>query len=321
MAIPVPYSIAAAADASDRLELVAGADIDSAKREEFRTRWGVTALYEDYEEMVDRERPDVVAVCTGARLHARMAVNVAEAAVPMIYLEKAIACSMIEADSILEACREYKTLFTTGVLRRFDTRYQKARELIANGEIGKLQALVHFAPASLMHGHIHSIDTLMYLAGDPCAIRVRGELRPTDLRIDENIVDEDPHATYHIEFPDGVEAWTIPAGNWEFEALGSEGAIRSTSNGVGWGLRKVKPGGARGELEPVPYEPPAPISPTRWCLEDLVSAYEEGREPLGSIEIAHHATEICLAVAESHRLGGQWLTFPIENRSLYVNHW
>ena len=55
-------------------------------------------------------------------------------------------------------------------------------------------------------------------------------------------------------------------------------------------------------------------------LEDLVSAYESGRPSLGNIDITHHITEACLAVAESHRRGGEWVSLPITNRDLYVFH-
>ena len=58
-----PYSVAAACRASDRLQVVAGADIDAAKRADFTERWGVAALYDDYVEMIRQEDPDLVAVC------------------------------------------------------------------------------------------------------------------------------------------------------------------------------------------------------------------------------------------------------------------
>ena len=73
----VPYSVAAATKASQVLELVAGADLLSEKREEFQQRWG-TAVYEDYREMIDEEKPDLVAICTAACLP-KPANNVADA--------------------------------------------------------------------------------------------------------------------------------------------------------------------------------------------------------------------------------------------------
>ncbi len=319
-AVALPYSIAAACHASQKLELIAGADLLEEKRQAFGQRWGVSALYEDYLEMIRKESPHLVAICTRGELHAEMAIHVAQTEVPMIYLEKAMACSMKEADAVLAVCKEHGVYLNTGVLRRFDSRYQQARQWIEQGAIGELRAGVHYAPSSLLHGHIHSVDTLMYLMGDPQALRVRGELRPRNLNIEENRLDKDPGATYHIEFENGLEAWTIPVGQWDFEIFGTKGSLRSMNNGVDWRLRQETRVGRRTTHAEAPYPPPACESATLFCLEDLVAAYEEEHPPLGDVQIAHHGTEICFAVAESHRQGGSWIELPLANRELYIWH-
>ncbi|MCZ6680330.1 MAG: Gfo/Idh/MocA family oxidoreductase [Candidatus Poribacteria bacterium] len=153
-AITLPYSIAAACQGIESLELAAGADVLTEKREAFGKRWGVTALYEDYLEIIAQEKPDLVAICTKGELHAEMAIRVAEAGVPMIYLEKAMACSMLEADAVLKACHANNVFLNTGVLRRFDSRYRQARQWIARGEIGDLRAGVHFENRALYVWHV-----------------------------------------------------------------------------------------------------------------------------------------------------------------------
>ena len=62
----LPYSIAASCRASDHLDIAAGCDLHAEKREAFKDRWGVEALYDDCMEMVRQEQPDIVAVCTTA---------------------------------------------------------------------------------------------------------------------------------------------------------------------------------------------------------------------------------------------------------------
>jgi len=321
-AVALPYSIAAACQKIDALELVAGADILPEKREAFSKRWGVHALYEDYLQMIAREKPDLVAICTKGELHAEMAVRVAEAGVPMVYLEKAMACSMEEADGVLKACQENGVYLNTGVLRRFDSRYRQARQWIEQGAIGEPRTGVHYAATNLMHGHIHSVDTLMYLMGDPKAVAVTGTLRPHSSRIQNNRLDNDPNATYHVEFENGIEAWSIPSGHWDFEIFGTKGSIKGVNNGMEWRLRNRETplGAKRVVYTEAPYPTPPSKSATQFCLEDLVQAYEAKRPPLGDVAIAHHATEICLAVAESHRQGGVRVVLPLENRSLYVWH-
>jgi predicted dehydrogenase len=312
------YSIAAASKVSNRLEVVTGADIDPAKRSAFVERWGVSNLYEDYEEMIRQEQPDLVAICTKGVLHAEMATRVAELGAPMIFCEKAIACSMEEADRVLQAVQAKNTPFNTGVLRRFNKGFHLAKELIANGEIGEPKAAVHYAATNLLHGHIHSLDTLSFLLGDPKVESIRGELFPRDLAIENNRLDKDPNGIFQARFANGVEATSVPAGGWEFEVLGSRGSVRVMENGSRVTLRQAQDPKGR-IMQDVAVPQPETHSTTQFCLEDLVAAYEERRPTLGNIEVTHHLTEVCLALAESHRRNER-ITLPLENRSLYVFH-
>jgi predicted dehydrogenase len=329
----LPYSIAASAVGSPRLELVAGADLDGDKCAAFAQRWNVDAVYGDFREMVERASLDLVAVCTAACLpkphsrspgperrddsHADLTVALCEMGVPMLYVEKAMASSMVRADEVLAAVQKADTVFNTGVLRRFDNRYAVVRDAVLAGVVGDVKSVVHYAPSSLMHGHIHSIDTVSYLIGDPSIEAVRGELLPRDENFSGRHIAFDPHATYQLRFANGVEAWTVPGGYWEFEVLGSEGSIRSLNNGAGVLLRK--PSGKRGWQEE-PFETATPKSPVVQCLEDLVDAYESGQPSTGNVEVTHHITEACIGIAESHLRGGAWVELPLAERDLYVFH-
>ena len=338
----LPYSIATACRASERLEIAAGCDLRSERRSAFAERWDVNALYEDFRDMVREERPDIVAVCTTASglqkparqapdatfrgdSHAELAVALAEMGVPMLYVEKAMASSMTAADDIRDAVVKNGTVFNTGVLRRFDNRYEVVRNAVLRGDVGEPRAAVHYAQSSLMHGHIHSIDTLSWLIGDPAITAVRGEIVPRDYVIENAQIPYDPVATYELAFENGVRAWSIPAAGWEYEIIGTEGTIRSLNNGAGASLRRVPQ--SEGEVrkgrsawEEAPFEFVTPKSTVVSCLEDLVDAYETGRKSLGHVENAHHITEACIAVAESHRLGGAWVDLPLAKRNLYIWH-
>ncbi len=339
---PLPYSIAAACRASERLEIAAGCDLLPERRGDFTRRWGAHAVYEDFTEMVREERPEVVAVCTTASglqkpareapdasfrgdSHAELAVALAEMGVPMLYVEKAMASSMAAADSIRDAVKKNGTVFNTGVLRRFDNRYEVVQNAVLRGDAGEPRAAIHYAQSSLMHGHIHSIDTLSWLIGDPAISSVRGEIAPRDYVIENDHIPYDPTATYELMFENGVRAWSIPAAGWEYEIIGTEGTIRSLNNGAGASLRRVPPGDGherkgRSNWEEAPFDFVTPKSTVVSCLEDLVNAYETGRKSLGNIETAHHITEACIAVAESHRRNGAWVDLPLAGRDLYIWH-
>lgn len=337
-----PYSIAASCRASDRLEVATAADLRPERRDAFRERWGVEAVYEDYRQMVAEQRPDLVAVCTTASglqkpaneapdagfrgdSHAELSVALAELGVPMLYMEKAMASSPRMADAARDACMAAGTLFNTGVLRRFDNRYDAVRQAIADGRIGTPQAAVQYARSNLMHGHVHSIDTLSFLLGDPPIEAIRGELLPREAggaprTVEGDHISSDPDATFQLRFAGGVEAWSVPAGNWEFEVLGSEGVIRSENNGAGISLRKADGPGRRPDMVPAPIEVPEAVSPVVACLEDLVDAYESGRPTRSPVDLSARVVDACVAVAESHRRGGAWVDLPLDARDLYIFH-
>jgi len=320
-AFKLPYSIAGACEACDRLTLACGSDLLEDRRLAFGDRWGCRALYRDFAEMIRQEAPDLVAICTRGDSHAELAVAVADLGVPMIYLEKAMACSMEEADAVKAAVERNGTVLNTGVLRRFGDHYQRMRGLIAEGKIGRPLAVVQMSGGTLLHSNIHAVDFAMYMLGEPRAARVRGELFPRDLQIDGNRLDHDPPAVYQVQFEDGSEAWQVPHGNYDVRVIGTGGIIDALNNGMdfSWRLpRQPESKWARYEQEPlqIGIEKSATVA----CLEDLVEAHETGRPSLNHVGIAHHATEICLAVAESHRRGGAWVDLPLENRGLYVYH-
>lgn len=316
-----PMTLAGAAVASERLELACGCDLQAERRAGFGEKWGVRALYEDFAEMIRQERPDLVAICTKGSNHAALGTAVAELDVPMIYLEKAIAGSMREADALRDAVLAHGCCFNSGVLWRFDNRSWQARRMIEAGDIGEPRAVVQYSGGGILHCGIHAVDKMMYFLGDPPALSVRGELHPPDLKIEGDFIPGDPAANYEVTFSTGATGYGVACGRWEWEIFGAEGTLSCRNDGADWFVSRPTDDQARwGSFEATPCPAAEVRSSTVNCLEDLVEAHETGRQTLGHIAQAHHATEICLAVAESHRQGGARVALPLANRDLYVEH-
>ena len=83
--------------------------------------------------MLERERPDIVSICTHHQLHAPMTIETARLAEPKAILcEKPIALDLESADAMIAAVpARPNTLLVIGHQRRYDRQYVAAREAIA----------------------------------------------------------------------------------------------------------------------------------------------------------------------------------------------
>ena len=119
--------------------LVAVCDLKPDLLEAFARRWPGPALYQDWREMVERERPDVVAIVTSyGSIHGDLAAAVAETGlVKAIYCEKPIASSMAQADRIAAARARHHVAYSCAHVFRWNARYRQALAWIRDGAIGR----------------------------------------------------------------------------------------------------------------------------------------------------------------------------------------
>jgi predicted dehydrogenase len=151
-------------------ELVALCDVDPDAVRTFGVATGVSGdgQFTDYEELLDTVRPDAVHVCTWPDAHAAVTRAAAGRGVH-VYCEKPIALDLDEADGMIAACREADVALGINHHRRGDARFLRAKELIAQGEVGALRVMVgdHGGGAwRMMSQSTHLYDLFRFLAGD-----------------------------------------------------------------------------------------------------------------------------------------------------------
>ena len=162
------------------VELAACADISPEALEAFGTQFNVPAQrrYLDYNEMLDKEKPDLVSICSLHHLHASMTIDAAAHKPKAILCEKPIAMSLEEADAMIEACRRSGTLLVIGHQRRFSPQYEAAYRALKAGEIGELQSIeTHGHPGcSLMVDGTHTVDLVRWYADESAINWVFGQI-------------------------------------------------------------------------------------------------------------------------------------------------
>ena len=94
--------------------------------------------YTDYLEMLDKEKPELVAIATESGKHAEIAINCLKKGHANIIVEKPIALSLADADRIIAAAKEEGLKVCACHQNRFNKSIQKIREAVDMERFGKL---------------------------------------------------------------------------------------------------------------------------------------------------------------------------------------
>lgn len=315
--------------ANPKVERLAVATPVPAEQETAREKYGAV-VYADFREMLARERPEAVDVCTPNATHPAMAVAALEAGAHVM-VEKPLALSLLEIDRILETARRTGRKVLVGHSLRFSDAYSRGHAFLADGRIGdpvfligkykwfkdfnRYPAWKTDASASgggmLMQSGIHIVDTLVWYAGArPVEVSGRADkLIFKDFPIEDNFL-----AT--ITFENGVLAHFIGSSatkgfiDYGVEAYGTAGALRVDSTAVPGSLdldghsvqlfQEKTEYGDRGTLI-------QPTLPRRdmWQVQvdHFVDVAEGTAEPAVSGEAARRTMEVLFGLYESARTG------------------
>lgn len=161
--------------------IVACADIFEESAAKFASEFGIPNVYTDYREMLEREKPDFVSVCTHHHLHYEITVEAAAYRPKAIYCEKPIALHLSDADEMIEACRTNGVQLIVGHQRRYGAQYAVAKQMLDEGAIGQLVHVEGYGHpwTSLLVDGTHTIDLLRYYNGDEQVDWVMGNIDST----------------------------------------------------------------------------------------------------------------------------------------------
>ncbi|MEZ4664222.1 MAG: Gfo/Idh/MocA family oxidoreductase [Caldilineaceae bacterium] len=138
--------------------------------------------YADYREMLDKERPDFVDVCSWHQQHAEMVIAAAARRPKAIICQKPMAVSLGEADEMLTACVRNGVKLVIAFQRPHHATWLQARDLIRQGAIGKVIQVQLDDGGNLLNTNSHNIRLALFLMGEPQAEWVMGAVeRTTDL--------------------------------------------------------------------------------------------------------------------------------------------
>jgi predicted dehydrogenase len=310
-----------------------GCDLVAAVDREARlVRLGSKALptvrfYTEAVEMLARERPDLVYLCTPPSTHLPLTREIlANPNRPRgLFVEKPLAMNTADAVEMADLARKAGTITGVGFQRRFLPTVRKARELIASGEIGQLQLARahHFASAIFEPGEgwkfepesggatlelgVHLLDTLISLFGEPSVVgheTVRMFSRQCEdyasawLRFEKVGL-----ATFEV----GWSMWGFDPADFRIEVYGSRGGLLVTQDALSL---FAKPAGGTPTAKTFPASQltgPLPFflgSVENVLIDmDVTSAVAAGKSPQVTFEAGVRANRVLDAIRPS-RGGG-----------------
>lgn len=324
----------------EQCEVVAVADQDEAGRKKAIPRTGAARGYADYREMLEKEKPQIVAICPRwIDQHRDMVLACAEHGCHM-YMEKPFCRTLGEADEMIRACEMRHLKLAVAHISRYSPQLDVIRKLIQAGEIGDVLEIRARGKEDARGGAedlwvlgTHVLDLMRAFAGEPesCYATLhqqgrrvtREHVRPGNEGVGP-LAGDRVDAMYR--FKNGVVGYFSSqkaAGGspnrFGIRILGSKGMIDHTSgyanpafllNDATWGSSASVSGANWRTISSAGVDQPEPIKVTGYdggnpaAALDLIEAIEQDRQPKCSMREARGAIEMVLAVFESHHVDG-----------------
>lgn len=176
----------------DKVDLVAVCSASAASAQQTAMRHGIPNWYTDAEEMLQKEKPDLVSVCTPNALHKEMTM-LALSYGAHVACEKPVAFTYADAKEMYAyAEKQNRVLFACQVVR-YNPEYQFAKEMMDEGVLGD----VYFSEFSLIRRRgvptwgafhrkdangggvlcdlgVHLIDAALWVMGGPEFVSISG---------------------------------------------------------------------------------------------------------------------------------------------------
>lgn len=302
----------------DNVEVIAIADPIPAARKTYLEEYGIRQEYDTVEEMLEKAQPDIVSICTWHLLHPAPTIAAARARVKGIICEKPMAIGMAAADSMVEACEASGTKLVISHQRRFTPGWEKARELVQAGVIGKPLWVNNKVAEGLTNWGTHSIDGSRFVLGDPKPLWVMGAVERGTDRYERDTAIEDACMGL-VHFEDDIQLFIqsdmmregATAGS--FQIRGTEGMMEVSENQVrlfnthsnGWG--EVDLGTEKDQIQSIGGNTNAAQT------QELLAWIEGGPEHRGAGQQARVTVEIMMALYESARQH-QVIRLPMEEK-------
>ncbi len=301
--------------AHPQAELVAACDLDAERLADFGRQWGVRSLYQNFDEMLKKERIDLLSVCTWNASHAPLVEQAVEGGVKGIICEKPIADTLLQADRMIDLCRKKKVPLLINYTRRYVSLFQKIKKQLDSGELGAIQAVSAYYTAGTVNTGTHLFDFLRYFFG---------EVDWVFADPNKAIGQHDPSYSGYLHFKSGFGCTlsALDVSNYlifEADIYGSKKRLRLTESGTQAQVWKAVPHPLFSGYKALAQDKALSgdlAEGLPGLLSNLISCVEKKALPLCSGEDGRGSFEIAAALKISYDQKGKKVELPLKNRKL-----
>ncbi|MBI3118220.1 MAG: Gfo/Idh/MocA family oxidoreductase [Candidatus Hydrogenedentes bacterium] len=328
----------------DDVEVVGLADPDETGRKEHGKQAKAQRLYADYHEMLQQEKPDLVAIGPRWTIHHKEYLMACAEVGAHGIIEKPLGVDLAEMDEIIATMDQKKLKWAVAFNFRSAPAVQHARKAIFEdkviGQVLEMRARGKEDPRSggedLIVLGIHLFDLMIFLAGEPewgwanvstdghrsVKEDVREATEPLGPIIGDTI-----QAVYG--FPNGIIGHFSTVknqdgnqGRWGLDVMGTKGIVtfRMAAAPAVYMLPDPTwaPGGRPATWQTLPGTPEAalegPVAHYKPIIDDLITSIEQDKDPDYGLRAARAAHEMVQCVFASARQPDCRLALPLQER-------
>ena len=320
----LPLSHSEAMTSHPEISLEALCDIDGQLLARAQAHYGVNRGYREYGKLIDEISPDVLGVATRTPDRPAIVEHALANGVRALHLEKPLCNGVAQLTKLERLFVARDIACTYGTLRRYFPVYQRARQLARSGRFGTLRQIqVCFGPAALLWTHPHSLDMLLFMAGDADVERVSARFSD-GFAIEGLRLDGDPIVrSILLEFANGTTGLISQCGGFDVILSCSEGTITVESDGHRTRLRYGDGQDTYWQVTDLDHgqegEGQQQAGGTRLALDRLVCALrgENAAQVAADKQAIVKGQRLLFACAQSHLAGGT----AIDPRQLEPDLW
>lgn len=228
-----PFAHAAAITLQPDLELRAMCDPHDESLEKAGALYGCTQLFRTHQQMLQSCVPDLACIATRTKGRADLIADLLHAGVKALHIEKPLCNSMKELRELSSVFAEADFFATLGTVRRHIPIFRDAVRMANDGSLGRLREIrVSMGGEALYWTHPHSVDLILFAAGEREPQTVQAFLGETELSSDSKGIANDPAVhSASIRFDGGLIAHIDRAPGFEFRLKCDDGIVSVLRDG------------------------------------------------------------------------------------------